>query len=120
MSSGYKDSCVLVITLAWLGSTPPDMAIELAGRSVYQAGRTDDSGKSKVEECACTLIMSGAHLQTSLNHVAPLTLNIWQNTCRPFDMLRRFTFILITAVFIPAQANAKLALEELHAPLTPR
>jgi len=34
--------------------------------------------------------------------------------CRPFYAPRDFTVILITAVYIPPQANAKLALEELH------
>ncbi|KAK3559559.1 hypothetical protein QTP86_013724, partial [Hemibagrus guttatus] len=34
--------------------------------------------------------------------------------CRPFYAPREFTAILVTAVYIPPQANAKLALEELN------
>ncbi len=34
--------------------------------------------------------------------------------CRPFYVPREFTAILITGVYIPPRANAKMALEELH------
>ncbi len=34
--------------------------------------------------------------------------------CRPFYVPREFTTILITGLYIPPRANAKMALEELH------
>ena len=34
--------------------------------------------------------------------------------CRPFYLPREFTVVFLTAVYIPPQANAKLALASLH------
>lgn len=37
-----KNSYVLLVTETWLNSSIPDMAIELAGRTVYRHDRTTD------------------------------------------------------------------------------
>lgn len=38
---------VIIITENWLNSTVPEAAIDLAGRSVYRADKTTDSGKNR-------------------------------------------------------------------------
>lgn len=112
--SRSMESCVMIITETWLDSNVPDAAIELAGRSVYRADRTAASGKSKGSgvcvyvhnnRCTATNII-GTHCSPDLEYLAV--------KCRPFYMLREFSAILITAVYIPLQANAKLALEKLY------
>lgn len=55
--------------------------------------------------CAATDII-GTYCSPDLEYLAP--------TCRPFHIPTEFTAVLISAVYIPPQANAKQALEELH------
>ncbi len=112
--SHHMESCVMIITETWLDNNIPDAAIEIGGRSVYQADRTIASGKRKgggvciyVHNNWCTATnIIGTHCSPDLEYLVV--------KCRPFHMPREFSSILIIAVYIPPQANAKLALEELH------
>lgn len=108
------NNCVMVITETWLDSAVPDAAIELAGRSVYRADRTSDSGKNKGGG-VCIYINNDWCTSADIirSHCSP-DIEYMSLKCRPFYTPREFAAIVITAVYIPPRANAKLALEELH------
>ena len=109
----------MVFTETWLHSDVPDNAIELAGRYTLRADRTaDDSGKTRggglciyVNKAWCTnTVIVGRHCSANLEFLMV--------KCRPFYLPREFTSTIITAVYIPPDANAKLALNELHAAIS--
>ncbi|KAK0137684.1 hypothetical protein N1851_026114 [Merluccius polli] len=112
--SGKRDSCVAIVTETWLDEKIPDAAVELASRTVLRADRTADSDKRRggglalyVHNSWCTDIsIMGTHCSPDLEY---LTVK-----CRPFKLVREFCAVIITAVYIPPRANAKLALEELY------
>ncbi|KAI4884175.1 hypothetical protein NFI96_007457 [Prochilodus magdalenae] len=114
ITSNNMNSCVVIITETWLNRSVPDAAIELAGHSVYRADRTEASGKSRggglciyIHNNWCTAA------DTIEQHCSP-DLEFLTLRCRPFFLPREFSAVLLTAVYIPPQANAKLALSRLH------
>ena len=88
-----KDSCILLITETWLHSSISDAAIKLADRTAHRPDRTSDSTIS-------------SHCSPDLEYVTV--------KCRPFYLPREFNVVIITAVYIPPDANASLALGRLH------
>ncbi|KAI5085844.1 hypothetical protein C0J45_23589, partial [Silurus meridionalis] len=111
-----KKCNVMIFTETWLNNNIPSSAIELGGRSVFQADRTaEDSGKCRggglciyVNNSWCTdSAVTESHCSVHLEYL--------MIRCRPFYLPREFSAIVVTAVYIPPDANAKLAMEELHA-----
>ncbi|KAI3375381.1 hypothetical protein L3Q82_021870, partial [Scortum barcoo] len=82
------DCNVMIFTETWLHSGIPDNAIELAGRHTLRADRAAaDSGKTRgAEDCAFI----------------------------PFYLPREFTSTIITAAYIPPDADAKAAMNGLY------
>lgn len=80
------------------------------GRSLHRSDRAEDSGKSRggglciyVNEDWCT---NSTFID---KHCSP-DLELLVVKCRPFYLPREFTGAVITAVYIPPDANANLAL----------
>ena len=106
--------CCMIFTETWLDSTSPDAAIELAGRTAYRADRTADSGK-KIGGGLC--IYTNNSWCTNVAVVSKLCspeVELMLLKCRPFYLPREFTAVYICAVYIPPDANAKLALAQVH------
>lgn len=82
--------------------------------SGYRADRTDASGKSKGGGVCISVHNNRCAATDSVGTYCPPDLEELALKCRPFYILREFTAVLIRAVYIPPQANAKQALEELH------
>lgn len=104
----------MIISETWLDSNTLDAAIELAGRIVYRADCNSHSGKSRGgglciyicnRWCTDARIVE-THCSTDIEYMIL--------SCRPFYLPREVTSVLITAVYIPPQANAKLALDQLQ------
>ncbi len=94
----------------------PDSAIELTGFSVHRSNRTKElTGKSRggasVSISTTRGVMKGTY--TIKSFCSP-DLEFYMLLCRPFWLLREFTAIIITAVYIPPQANTDQALKELY------
>ena len=109
-----QDCCILIITETWLHPLIPDGPIELAGRTAYCWDRNIDSGKSRGgglciyvhnNWCKDAIIMD-SHCSSDLEY---LTVK-----CRHFYLPREFTVVIVTAVYIPPDANANIALGYLH------
>ncbi|KAK7929457.1 hypothetical protein WMY93_005852 [Mugilogobius chulae] len=104
-------SC-LIFSETWLDNSIPDAAIELAGRTAYRADRTAESGKKTggglciyINNSWCTNV---AVMDSLCSPEAELLLL----KCRPFYLPREFAVVYICAVYIPPDANAKLALAQ--------
>jgi len=104
-----KDCCILLITETWLNPLIPDATMELAGWTAFCWDRNKDFGKTKgvslciyIHEDWCT----NANIIDS--HCSP-DLEYLTVKCRPFYLPQEFDSVLITAVYIPPDANAKKA-----------
>lgn len=116
-----RDCNLLCFTETWLNPAVPDHAIQPAEFfSVHRMDRTRDSGKSRGGG-VCLMVNSSWCNSAS---VVPLTRSCTPNLellsimCRPFYLPREFTSVIISAVYIPPQADTDTALCELHEALT--
>ncbi|KAI5615474.1 gastrula zinc finger protein XlCGF28.1-like [Silurus asotus] len=103
----------------WLHSGILDNSIELAGRHTLRADRTlDGSSMTRggglciyVNKAWCTnSVIVGSHCSANLE--------FFMVKCRPFYLPREFTFTIITAAYIPPDADAKLSMKELYAAIS--
>ncbi len=95
----------------------PDSAIELTGFSVYRSDRTKElTGKSRGGG-VCFFINNSWCDERNLPSVKSFCspyLEFHMLLCQPFWLPREITAIIVTAVYIPPQANTDLALKELY------
>ncbi len=95
----------------------PDSAIELTGFSVHRSDRTKElTGKSRGGG-VCFFINNSWCDERNLHSIKSFCspdLEFHMLLCRPFWLPREFTVIIITAVYIPPQANTDQALKELY------
>ncbi len=104
-----RDCCVICLTETWMSAMVPDSAIELMGFSVH---RSDSRGGG-----LCFYINNSwcdeRNIDSNKSFCSP-DLEFHMLLCRPFWLMREFTAIIITAVYIPPQANTDQALKELY------
>ncbi len=95
----------------------PDSAIELTGFSVHRSDRAKElTGKSRGGG-VCFYINNSWCDERNLHSIKSFwspDLEFHMLLCRPFWLPREFTAIIITAVYIPPQANTDQALKELY------
>ncbi len=95
----------------------PDSAIELTGFSVHRSDRMEElTGKSRgggVCFYINNLWCDERNIHSIKSFCSP-DLEFHTLLCRPFWLPREFTAIIITAVYIPPQANTDQALKELY------
>ncbi len=95
-----QDCCVLVILETFLNPAIPEEAIQLTGHD-----RTADSGKSRGGGlCVYTNNFWCTNAAITDTYCSP-DLGYLSVRCRPFYLLREFTVIVNTAVYIPPDAN---------------
>ncbi|XP_047190020.1 uncharacterized protein LOC118312363 isoform X2 [Scophthalmus maximus] len=109
------DCNVMIFTETWLNNRVPDDAIKLAGRHTLRADRTAaDSGKTRggglciyINKAWCTdSVIVGRHCSANLEFLMV--------KCRPFYQPRELSSTIVTAVYIPPDADAKAAMNELY------
>ncbi len=107
-----RDCCVICLTETWMSAMVPDSAIELTGFSVHRSDRTKElTGKSRGGG-VCFYINNSWCDERNLHSVKSFCspdLECHMLLCRLFWLLREFTAIIITAVYIPPQANTDQA-----------
>ncbi len=112
-----RDCCVICLTETWMSAMVPDSAIELTGFSVHRSDRTKElTGKSRgggVCFYINNLWCDERNIHSIKSFCSP-DLEFHTLLCRPFWLPREFTAIIITAVYIPPQANTDQALRELY------
>ncbi len=112
-----RDCNLLCLTETWLTPTVPDTAVTLSDNfSVLRMDRTAEAGKNKAGG-VCFMInkkwcdpryisILSCSCSPHLEHLSII--------CRPFYLPREFSSIVVTAVYIPPQADTSLALSKLH------
>ncbi len=112
-----RDCCIICLTETWMSAVVPDSAIELTGFSVHCSDRTKElTGKSRGGG-VCFFINNSWCDERNLHSIKSFCspdLEFHMLLCRPFWLPREFTAIIITAVYIPPQANTDQALNELY------
>lgn len=105
-----QDCCAMIITETWLTPFVPEDAISLSGRTAHRQDRDKHSGKTRGGGLC---IYTNNNWCTNANvidrHCSP-DLEYLSVKCRPFYMPREFTCVIVTAVYIPPDANTKIAL----------
>ncbi len=101
----------------WMSAMVPDSAIELTGFSGHCSDRAKElTGKSRGGG-VCFYINNSWCNERNLHSIKSFCspdLEFHMLLCRPFWLPREFTAIIITAVYIPPQANTNQALKELY------
>lgn len=114
-----KDCNIMIFTETWLNSGVPDSAIELAERYVLRADRTaDDSGKTRGGGLCIYVNKAWCTDTASIESHCSANLEFLMVKCRPFYLPREFTSTVVTATYVPPDANAKQAMKELHAAIS--
>ncbi len=112
-----SDCCVICLTETWMSAMVPDSAIELTGFFVHRSDRTKElTGKSRGGG-VCFYINNSWCDERNIHSIKSFCspdLEFHMLLCRPFWLPREFTAIIITAVYIPPQANTDQALKELY------
>ncbi len=112
-----RDCNIFCLTETWLTPTVPDTAVTPSDNfSVLRMDRTAEAGKTKgggvcfmINKKWCDPRNISILLCSCSPHLEHLSI-----ICRPFYLPREFTSIIVTAVYIPPQADTSLALSKLH------
>ncbi len=112
-----RDCNILCLTETWLTPTVPDTAVTPSDNfSVLRMDRTAEAGKTKgggvcfmFNKKLCDPRNISILSRSCSPHLEHLSI-----ICRPFYLPREFTSIIVTAVYIPPQADTSLALSKLH------
>ena len=102
-----------IFTETWLDNNIPDAALELVGHSLFRANRTAASGKTKGGGLALYIHNSWCTAANTIRTFCSPDLEYLAVKCRLFKLVKELSSVLNIAAYIPLQANAKLALEEL-------
>ncbi len=112
-----RDCNIICLTETWLTPSVPDTAVTPSDNfSVLRMDRTAEAGKSKgggvcfmINKKWCDPRNISSLSRSCLPHLEHLSI-----ICRPFYLPREFPSIIVTAVYIPPQADTGLALSKLH------
>ncbi len=112
-----RDWNILCLTETWLTPTVPDTAVTPSDNfSVLRMDRTAEAGKTKGGG-VCFFINKkwcGPRNISILSRSCSPHLEHLSIICRPFYLPREFSSIVVTAVYIPPQADTSLARSKLH------
>ncbi len=109
-----KDCCLLIFSETWLNPSIPDVAVDLVGRTLHRADRTTESGK-KTGGGLCDFVNDSWCINsTMIDKFCSPDLEYLMLRCRPFYLPREYTVVIVMAVYIPPQANVKMAFEQLY------
>ncbi len=112
-----RDCNILCLTETWLTPMVPDTAVRPSDNfSVLRMDRTAKAGKTKgggvcffINKKWCGPRNLSILLRSCSPHLEHLSI-----ICRPFYLPREFSSIVVTAVYIPPQADTSLALSKRH------
>ncbi len=112
-----RDCNIFCLTETWLTPSVPDTAVTPSDNfSVLRMDRTAEAGKTKgggvcfmINKKWCDPRNISILSRSCSPHLEHLSI-----ICRPFYLPREFTSIIVTAVYIPPQADTSLALSKLH------
>lgn len=112
-----RDCNILCLTETWLTPEVPDAAVTLSKDfSVFRMDRTVEAGKIRGGGVCFMINSKWCDLRNiiTLSHSCSPHLEHLTIKCRPFYLPREFTSVIVTAVYIPPQADTDTALSKLH------
>lgn len=111
----------MVLTETWLNKGLTDDAIQLAGCHTLWADRTaNDFGKTRGEGlCICINIAWCTEAVTVGRHCSA-NIEFLVVKCRPLYLPRELSSTIITAAYIPPEADAKPAMNKLYSAISKR
>lgn len=102
----------------WLNDNIPDWVIELHGHCVHRADRSAvDTGKNRGGAPCIYTNKSWCTDSAIIRSHSSVDLEFLMIKCRPY-LPREFTVVVLTAVYVPTDPNAKLAMKELYAAIS--
>ncbi len=112
-----RDCNIICLTETWLTPSVPDNAVTPSDNfSVLRMDRTAEAGKTKgggvcffINKKWCDPRNISILSRSCSSHLEHLSI-----ICRPFYLPREFSSTVVTAVYIPPQADSSLALSKLH------
>ncbi len=112
-----RDCNILFLSETWLMTSVPDTAVTPSDNfSVLRIDRTAEAGKTKgggvcfmINKKGCDPRNVSILLHSCSPHLEHLSM-----ICRPLYLPREFSLIIVTAVYIPPQADTCLTLSKLH------
>ncbi len=112
-----RDCTILCLSETWLTPSVPDMAVRPSENfSVLRMDRTAEASKTKgggvcfmINKKWCDPRNISILLRSCSPHLEHLSI-----ICHPFYLPRVFSLIVVTAVYIPSQADTSSALSKLH------
>ena len=110
-----RNCCVMIITETWLHPLIPDAAVRLADRSIHRQDRNMDSGKSRGGGLCIYVHNDWCNNSNTIDSHCSPDLEMLSTMCRPFYLPRELTVVIVTAVYIPPDANVSAALSQLYA-----
>ncbi|KAI2659609.1 putative RNA-directed DNA polymerase from transposon BS [Labeo rohita] len=105
-----QDCCLLIITETWLHPDIPDASMQLAGHTLLRWDRTKDFGKSRGGGLCVYVHDNWCNNGTIIEKHCSPDLEYMSVRCRPFFLPRELTVVIVTAVYIPPDANVNIAL----------
>ncbi len=112
-----RDCNIICLTETWLKPSVPDTAVTPSDNfSVLRTDRTAEAGKSKGGG-VCFIINKkwcDPRNISSLSRSCSPHLELLSIICHPFYLPREFSAVIVTAAYIPPQADTGLALSKLH------
>ncbi len=112
-----RDCNIICLSETWLTPSVPDNAVTPSDNfSVFRMDRTAEAGKTKgggvcffINKKWCDPRNISILSRSCSPHLEHLSI-----ICRPFYLPREFSSTIVTAVYIPPQADSSLALSKLH------
>ena len=109
-----RECCLLIVSESWLRPHIPDATVELAGRTIHRHDRTRASGKAIGGGLCVYVLQNWCSDSRVIDTYCSPDLEAMSVQCRPFYLPREITAAIITAVYIPPDANVSMALGQLQ------
>ena len=110
----YKHCSIFCFTETWLDATIPNSAMQPPGLTIYRSDRSrDETGKTRGGGVCFLINDRWATDVKILSKTCSVDIETLTIVCRPFYLPREFSSIILTAVYIPPQANTDAAVIQL-------
>ena len=115
----YRDCSLFCFTETWLNSSVPDSAVVPPGFNLFRSDREFTEVDKSTGGGLCFLLNDEWCTDAKiLSHSCTPELETLFIKCRPFYLPREFGSILLCATYVPPDANAKSAIDQLSRIIT--
>lgn len=109
----FRDAAAICLTETWLDGSFPDSSLQLPGFSFHRADRTTNSLKQRGGGVGCYINSNWCTDYKILSQTCTPELESLTVICKPFYSPREFSAVVLIIVYIPPDASAPSALQQL-------